>query len=85
MTSRSSSSMTRRRATTISPAGLLSAAATLDGDEAVFNVGTGNATAVGDLLDIINAAAGAAIEPTFAPARAGEWRHGALDSTKSAF
>ena len=54
------------------------------GDEAVFNIGTGNATAVVDLLDVINAAAGTAIGPTFAPARAGEWRHGALNSAKAA-
>ncbi len=54
------------------------------GDEAVFNIGTGRATAVVDLLDIINAAAGTAIEPSFAPARAGESRHVALDSTKAA-
>jgi UDP-glucose 4-epimerase len=53
------------------------------GDEAVFNIGTGNATAVSDLLDVINAAAGTTIEPKFAPARAGEWRQGALDSTKA--
>ncbi len=54
------------------------------GDEAVFNIGIGDATAVGDLLDVVNAAAGTAIEPKFAPARAGEWRHGSLDSTKAA-
>lgn len=54
------------------------------GDEAVFNIGTGNATAVSDLLDAINAAAGTSIEPKFAPARAGEWRQGALDSAKAA-
>ncbi len=54
------------------------------GDESVFNIGTGNATAVGDLLGVINAAAGTAIESKFAPARAGEWRHGALDSTQAA-
>ncbi|MGH3718350.1 MAG: GDP-mannose 4,6-dehydratase [Pseudonocardiaceae bacterium] len=54
------------------------------GNEAVFNIGTGNPTAVSDLLDIINTAAGTAIEPTFAPARAGETRHSALDSTKAA-
>jgi UDP-glucose 4-epimerase len=54
------------------------------GDEAVFNIGTGNATAVGDLLGVINAAAGTMIEPRFAPARAGEWRHGALDSAHAA-
>jgi UDP-glucose 4-epimerase len=60
------------------------AATDYTGDEAVFNIGTGNPTAVGDLLDIINAAAGTAIEPKFAPARAGESRHSALDSTKAA-
>ena len=60
------------------------AAADYAGDEAVFNIGTGNATAVGDLLDIINAAAGTAIAPKFAPARAGESRDSALDSTKAA-
>ncbi|MGH3770495.1 MAG: NAD-dependent epimerase/dehydratase family protein [Pseudonocardiaceae bacterium] len=54
------------------------------GNEAAFNIGTGNPTAVSDLLDIINTAAGTAIEPTFAPARAGETRHSALDSTKAA-
>ena len=60
------------------------AAANYVGDEAVFNIGTGNATAVGDLLDVINTAAGTTIEPKFAPARAGELRQGALDSTKAA-
>jgi UDP-glucose 4-epimerase len=54
------------------------------GDEAVFNVGTGAATSVVDLLDAINAAAGAAIEPTFASARAGESRHVALDCARAA-
>ena len=54
------------------------------GDEAVFNVGTGTATSVVDLLDAINAAAGTAVEPTFAPARAGESRHVALDCTRAA-
>lgn len=60
------------------------AASDYAGDEAVFNIGTGQPTAVCDLLEVINTAAGTAIEPTFAPARAGEWRHGALDSTKAA-
>lgn len=50
----------------------------------MFNIGTGNATTVSELLDVINTAAGTAIEPTFAPARAGEWRHGALNSAKAA-
>jgi UDP-glucose 4-epimerase len=54
------------------------------GDEAVFNIGTGTATSVVDLLDAINAAAGTAVEPTFAPARAGESRHVALDCTRAA-
>jgi UDP-glucose 4-epimerase len=54
------------------------------GDEAVFNVGTGTATSVVDLLDAINAAAGTAVEPTFAPARAGESRHVALDCARAA-
>ncbi|HXT42876.1 MAG TPA: NAD-dependent epimerase/dehydratase family protein [Pseudonocardiaceae bacterium] len=54
------------------------------GDEVVFNIGTGTATSVVDLLDAINAAAGTAVEPTFAPARAGESRHVALDCTKAA-
>ncbi len=60
------------------------AAASYAGDEAVFNIGTGSATAVVDLLDIINAAAGTAIKPCFAPARVGESRHVALDATKAA-
>ena len=54
------------------------------GDEAVFNIGTGTATSVVDLLDAINVAAGTAIEPTFAPARAGESRHVALDCARAA-
>lgn len=60
------------------------AAADYAGGETVFNIGTGIATAVIDLLDVINTAAGTTIEPTFAPARAGEPRHSALDSTKAA-
>jgi UDP-glucose 4-epimerase len=60
------------------------AASDYAGDETVFNIGTGQPTAVCDLLEVINTAAGTAIEPTFAPARAGEWRHGALDSAKAA-
>jgi UDP-glucose 4-epimerase len=54
------------------------------GDEMVFNIGTGQVASVVDLLDVINAAAGTSVEPTFAPARVGEWRHGALDSTRAA-
>lgn len=60
------------------------AASRYAGDEAVFNIGTGVATAVIDLLDVINAAAGTAIEPRFAPARAGECRHVALDCSRAA-
>ncbi|MGH3829367.1 MAG: NAD-dependent epimerase/dehydratase family protein [Pseudonocardiaceae bacterium] len=60
------------------------AATDYPGDEAVFNIGTGNPTSVSALLDIVNTAAGTAVEPTFAPARAGEARHSALDSTKAA-
>ncbi|MDT7713285.1 MAG: UDP-glucose 4-epimerase [Pseudonocardiales bacterium] len=54
------------------------------GSEAVFNIGTGTPTAVIELLDIINSAAGTAIEPKHAPARAGESRHVALDCAKAA-
>ncbi|HJT02358.1 MAG TPA: NAD-dependent epimerase/dehydratase family protein [Pseudonocardiaceae bacterium] len=54
------------------------------GDEALFNIGTGTATSVVDLLDAINAAAATAIEPAFAPARAGESRHVALDCARAA-
>ena len=54
------------------------------GDEAVFNIGTATETSVVDLLDRINSAAGTAIEPTFAPTRAGESRHVALDCTRAA-
>ncbi|MCA1821411.1 MAG: NAD-dependent epimerase/dehydratase family protein [Pseudonocardia sp.] len=60
------------------------AATGYSGDEAVFNIGTGTATSVVDLLDAINVAAGSAIEPTFAPARAGESRHVALDCARAA-
>ena len=54
------------------------------GDEAVFNIGTATETSVVDLLDRINSAAGTAIEPTFAPTRAGESRHVALDCARAA-
>ncbi|MDQ3904747.1 MAG: GDP-mannose 4,6-dehydratase [Actinomycetota bacterium] len=60
------------------------AATGYSGDEAVFNIGTGTATSVVDLLDLINAAAGTAIEPVFAPGRQGESRHVALDCAKAA-
>ncbi|MGH3765502.1 MAG: NAD-dependent epimerase/dehydratase family protein [Pseudonocardiaceae bacterium] len=60
------------------------AAAGYAGGEAVFNIGTGTETAVIDLLDVINAAAGTAMEPNFASARAGESRHVALDCARAA-
>jgi UDP-glucose 4-epimerase len=60
------------------------AATDYSGDEAVFNIGTGTATSVIDLLDLINAAAGTAIEAVFAPGRPGESRHVALDCAKAA-
>jgi UDP-glucose 4-epimerase len=60
------------------------AATAYDGDEAVFNIGTGAQTTVIDLLDTINTVARTVIEPKFAPARAGEPRHSALDSAKAA-
>jgi nucleoside-diphosphate-sugar epimerase len=60
-------------------AGLL-AAATLPGlDGAVFNLGRGEETSVLDLTAGIGAALGAAVDPTFAPARDGELRHSRAD------
>jgi UDP-glucose 4-epimerase len=54
------------------------------GNESVFNIGTGSGTSVLELLDAVNAAAGTSVTPVFAPARDGEWRHGALDSSRAA-
>jgi UDP-glucose 4-epimerase len=62
----------------------LLAATGYTGDEAVFNIGTGIPTAVIDLLSVINIVAGTVIEPRFAPARAGEPRHVALDCARAA-
>ncbi|WP_330233037.1 NAD-dependent epimerase/dehydratase family protein [Nocardia sp. NBC_00508] len=56
-------------------------AADYSGTEAVFNIGSGKGTSVLELLEAVNAAAGASINPQFAPPRDGEWRHGALNSS----
>ncbi|WP_067694513.1 NAD-dependent epimerase/dehydratase family protein [Nocardia jejuensis] len=56
------------------------AAAQYTGNESVLNIGTGRGTSVRELLEAVNAAAGTAITAEHAPARAGEWKHGALDS-----
>jgi nucleoside-diphosphate-sugar epimerase len=50
----------------------------------VFNIGTGAGTSVLALLDAVNRAARSQIRAQHAPARDGEWRHGALDSTRAA-
>jgi len=60
------------------------AAAGYTGSESVFNIGTGASTSVLALLDAVNRAAGSQIRAQHAPARDGEWRHGALDSTRAA-
>ncbi|MBF6228246.1 NAD-dependent epimerase/dehydratase family protein [Nocardia abscessus] len=60
------------------------AAADYTGTEEVFNIGTGAGTSVLTLLDAVNAAAGTSIAPRFAPEREGEWKHGALDSSRAA-
>lgn len=60
------------------------AASSYDGTESVFNIGTGTGTSVSDLLDHVNSAAGKSIAPRFAPPRGGEWKYGALDSTRAA-
>lgn len=60
------------------------AAANYTGTQAVFNVGTGKGTSVLELLDAVNDAAGKSVTPQHAPERGGEWRHGALDSSRAA-
>ncbi|MEU4323535.1 NAD-dependent epimerase/dehydratase family protein [Nocardia fluminea] len=60
------------------------AAGSYIGTTAVFNIGSGTGTSVLELLDAVNAAAGTDLTPEFAPAREGEWLHGALDSTVAA-
>jgi UDP-glucose 4-epimerase len=54
------------------------------GRNSVFNIGTGLGTSVLALLDAVNAAAGTHIQAQHAPARDGEWKHGALDSSRAA-
>jgi UDP-glucose 4-epimerase len=49
----------------------------------IWNVGTGTETSVLDLIDLIGAASGQAVEPVFAPARAGELPRSALDVTRA--
>ncbi|QIS23608.1 NAD-dependent epimerase/dehydratase family protein [Nocardia terpenica] len=60
------------------------AATAYEGSETVFNIGTGRGTSVRELLAAVNAAAGTTITAQHAPERAGEWRHGALDSSRAA-
>ncbi|MFJ4653826.1 NAD-dependent epimerase/dehydratase family protein [Nocardia sp. NPDC088792] len=60
------------------------AAADYTGNEEVFNIGTGRGTSVRELLTAVNTAAGTDIEARFAPERSGEWKHGALDSSRAA-
>ncbi|MET8428709.1 NAD-dependent epimerase/dehydratase family protein [Nocardia sp. NPDC004860] len=60
------------------------AAAGYTGSEEIFNIGTGKGTSVRELLAAVNAAAGTGIAATFAAERAGEWKHGALDSSRAA-
>ncbi|MBF6354793.1 NAD-dependent epimerase/dehydratase family protein [Nocardia higoensis] len=60
------------------------AAVGYSGAEEVFNIGTGAGTSVLTLLDAVNAAAGTTIRPRHAPERDGEWKHGALDSSRAA-
>jgi UDP-glucose 4-epimerase len=59
------------------------AATEYGGTEHVFNIGTGTGTSVNTLLAEVNKAAGKTIEARFAPPRDGEWRYGALDSTRA--
>ncbi|RJO77996.1 NAD-dependent epimerase/dehydratase family protein [Nocardia panacis] len=59
------------------------AAAGYTGHHDTFNVGSGTGTSVRQLLDAVNTAAAKSITPRYAPPRDGEWRHGALDSTRA--
>jgi UDP-glucose 4-epimerase len=52
------------------------------GRAATFNVGWGEEVSVLDLLEVLQRAAPAAIEPSFQPLRAGELLHSALDSSR---
>ena len=56
----------------------------LDHDGGVFNVGTGAETSVLELYDAIQAAAGTARAPAFAPARLGELERSVLDASLAA-
>ncbi|MGZ4390208.1 MAG: NAD-dependent epimerase/dehydratase family protein [Gaiellaceae bacterium] len=56
----------------------------LDHDGGVFNVGTGTETSVLELYDAIQAAAGIARAPVFAPARLGELQRSVLDPSLAA-
>ena len=60
------------------------AAANYNGPTSVLNIGTGRGTSVIELLDAVNTAAGTSIAGNHAPERAGEWRYGALDSSRAA-
>ncbi|MFD5179377.1 NAD-dependent epimerase/dehydratase family protein [Nocardia sp. NPDC058379] len=64
--------------------GAFLAASNYTGNDSVFNIGTGTGTSVLQLLDAVNQAAGTQITPRFEPPRDGEWRHGALDSSRAA-
>ena len=52
------------------------------GKAATYNVGTGRESSVLDLLEVLQPLAPAVREPEFAPARAGELRHSAIDATR---
>jgi UDP-glucose 4-epimerase len=60
------------------------AGGTYTGPRELFNIGTGKGTSVLELLDAVNDAAGKSLAPRHASARAGEWKHGALDSSLAA-
>jgi UDP-glucose 4-epimerase len=52
-------------------------------DGGVFNVGTGRATSVVDLLELCQRAAGTSLEPEFAPPRPGELQRSVLDTSRA--
>jgi UDP-glucose 4-epimerase len=52
-------------------------------DGGVFNVGTGRATSVVDLLELCQRAAGTSLEPEFAPARPGELQRAVVDPSRA--
>jgi UDP-glucose 4-epimerase len=59
------------------------AALEYEGDEEVFNIGTGIETTVLDLLEGIQQAAGTAATPEHRPARLGELSRSALDCARA--